>query len=80
MSRTKRTKASKYKVFRDPKTKNTRTAEHYAASEIEQDGFKVSNRLKGRANPVSGKIPSDWDDLNISAFREQDYRKGKGLK
>jgi hypothetical protein len=82
MSRTKRSKvkkALKHKFFRDPKTKNAQTAEHHAAAEMEQVGFKPTNRHAERANPTSGKIPNSWDDLDIAAVREVDYRKGKDL-
>lgn len=83
MSRTKRTKAKKafkHKYFRDPKTKNAQTAEYHAATEVEQAGFRISNRHAERANPTSGKIPTSWDDLDIAAVREVDYRKGKHLE
>lgn len=83
MSRTKRTKAKKalkHKIFRDPKTKNVQTAEYHAAAEMEQAGFRTSNRPVERANPTSGKIPNSWDDLDIAAVREVDYRKGKHIE
>jgi hypothetical protein len=79
MSRTKRSKNIKYKFFRDPKTKNTQTAEFYASAELEQAGFAIPNRLTARANPTSGKVPTSYDDLNIASYHEMDYRKGKGL-
>ncbi len=79
MSRTKRFKAAKYKVFREPQTKNAQTAENYAAQAMNDEGFNTTNRHLVRGNPKSKKIPSAFDDLSISAINESDYKKGKFL-
>jgi hypothetical protein len=83
MSRTKRVKAKKalkHKYFRDPRTKNAQTAEYHAAVGLTEAGFPIANRHAERANPTSGQIPSSWDDLDIAASREIDYRKGQNLE
>ncbi len=81
MSRTKRNapKHQGYKWFREVRSKNAQTAEHYAAQEIEEAGFKPANWQAARANPSSGKIADAWDDLTLSAVRELDYKFGKYL-
>lgn len=72
MSRTRR-KMPISQYFRNPKTKGIRTAEHYAALEMEAAGFDPRPRLSARSNPKSGKIPSDWTDLGVAARRETDH-------
>jgi hypothetical protein len=81
MSRTKRSypKHKGYIWFREVRSKNIQTAEHYAALEIEEAGFKTANRQAARANPASGKIADAWDDLTLSAVRELDYKFGQYL-
>lgn len=81
MSRTKRSypRHNGYKWFREVRSKNVQTAEHYAAQEIEEAGFKPANRQAARADPSSGKIVDAWDDLTLSAVRELDYKYGKYL-
>lgn len=78
MSRTKRStpKTSGYaRYFRSPQTKNIQTAEHYAAQELAEEGFKPPPRQAARSHKGSRKIPTAWDDIRVAAWMETDHRK-----
>lgn len=68
MSRTYRKRS--YSYFRKPKHLSILKAENRALEELIEAGCIV-NRVKQRANPNGSKsVPSDWDDLDISARGE----------
>lgn len=56
--------------LRKPKTQQTRSKELLALIDLILEGFTPPNRHRVRANPSSEAIPSDWDDIPISAANE----------
>ena len=71
MSRTNRTLVDYNWCFRKPQTKSQKTNEEKAYEEIKDAGYNItSNRLRRNSNPSSTSIPTDWDDIVISAYKE----------
>jgi hypothetical protein len=66
MSRTKRN-IKPNAFLRNPKTTNTRRAEHYAAMDLDDEGFSVNSHVSKRANLKSGAIKTAYDDMLIAA-------------
>ena len=63
MSRTIKTNGVDF--YRKPRTQNSRTMEQKAREELEENGYRIHNRLQNRAN-LHGSIPTAYDDLNYS--------------
>lgn len=59
-----------YSCFRNPKTKNAKTMEEAARLEIEEGGYKPSNRLQKRSNLGSSEIPTNYDDIDVAGRAE----------
>jgi hypothetical protein len=49
-------------------------AEQRAAEELREHGFNPRGRVSARAGKKA--IPSNWDDRNVAACKEVDFRRG----